>query len=288
MNSFFIRSKLLPVAGLVTAFALSGLIAVSSTASSEVNTSQETQRQETQITVPQVDVPAIAQEFGKKRKLRVKSFGKKKAPVIITKVKNLDAEEDDWVGGLEIEVKNVSKRPIYFIMLGIQFPDSQTDKPNVKVGFPVKFGSPRLINLKQTATSSDSSLQPGQSYTFKIPKAQVLGIQTMKNYKKLTAETTKNISATFRIINFGDGTGFMGTKYVNTRKKAFAEKARFKKTSFSPPIGGLSFQKVGCSKTPQFASTLSAIAVTLTPPCGSGNCSPYEYERYNCHLRWWK
>ncbi len=286
MNSFFTGRKLLPVAGLVTAFALSGLVAVSSTASSEVNTFQETQRQETQVTVPQVAVPDIAQEFGKKRKLRVKSFGKKKAPVIITSVRNLDADEETWMRDLEIEVKNVSRKPIYMLTLRLQFPDVVLEgKPDVKTGFGIRFNrSSHLRSIKDIASPSDNSIKPGETYTLKVPEGYVLGYKNAKKRDALRAKRSKNIIARLYLISFGDGTGFQGKQYWDSRKKTSAKKVSFKKAILSLPKGGLLFQKAGCTKAPQFSFTSLPLSQTESP-CGGGICSPLviqEDPSYQC------
>lgn len=295
MISFFTKRRVLPVTGLVATVALCGLVAVSSTASSDLNAIQELPKQETQITapqvaVPQVDAPAIAQEFGTKRKLRLKSFGKK-MPVIITSVKNLDADEETWMRDLEIEVKNVSRKPIYILSLRVEFPDVKvSDDPRIKTGFGIFYDnrSPHLRTIKDIASPSDDSIKPGETYTFKIPEGRVLGYRNAKRRDASRAEKSKNIHVRLYHISFGDGTGFIGKQYWDSRRgtpnrKAAVKKAAFKKLALSPSFEGLSFQKTRCTKTPQFA--FISLSSLLDDSCGSGNCSPLivlEDNSYQC------
>ncbi|MCP9493100.1 MAG: hypothetical protein MSG64_01460 [Pyrinomonadaceae bacterium MAG19_C2-C3] len=240
MISFFTKRRLLPVTGLVTTVALCSLAAVSSIASGNLNAIQETAKQETQVTasqvaVPQVDAPAIAQEFGTKRKLRLKSFGKKKMPVIITTVKNLDADEETWMRDLEIEVKNVSRKPIYILSVRVEFPDIKvSDDPRTKTGFGIYYDnrSPHLRTIKDIASPSDNSIKPGETYTFKIPEGRVLGYRNEKKRDASRAEKSKNIHVRLYHISFGDGTGFIGKQYWDSRRAAPNRKAAFKKAAF--------------------------------------------------------
>src|SRR5437764_10501428 len=64
--------------------------------------------------------PGLTQSPKEERKLNVHTFNR--MPLKVKEVRNLQKEED-WFRDLEIEVKNISDKPIYFIYLIIKFPD---------------------------------------------------------------------------------------------------------------------------------------------------------------------
>ena len=80
-----------------------------------------------------------------------RSFGVAKTPtsaaaVDITAVRNLN--DEDWMEHLEIEVKNLSNKPIYFLEIHIYFPraigtaDDGTDRP-MAISLDAAMGDPR-------------------------------------------------------------------------------------------------------------------------------------------------
>src|SRR5205085_10817260 len=79
-------------------------------------------------------------------------------PVAIKEVRNLN-KGDDWTRDLEIEVKNVSDKPIYFVLIYMEFPDIPAPPPPPRTdgteygappvtGFPLSFGSRELIDIQ--------------------------------------------------------------------------------------------------------------------------------------------
>ncbi len=153
-------------------------------------------------------------EFGVKRKLKQKVF--KDMPVAIQRIKSLDEDGDKWFRNLQIEVKNGSDKPIYFISMTLEFPDITPDNDGttgdipVVTGFILRYGNHRLMDVSKLATPEDVPLKPGETYTFEIPEGRWKGLESMKARKNLTSQSTKNIIATFSRISFGDGTGFIG------------------------------------------------------------------------------
>jgi hypothetical protein len=53
----------------------------------------------------------------------------KDAPVVVTDVRNLQRNDENWFRDLEIEVKNVSQKPVYYILLVVGFPDAPLGTP---------------------------------------------------------------------------------------------------------------------------------------------------------------
>ena len=153
------------------------------------------------------------------RKIATKTF--KDMPIVVSQVRNLE-KEPHWFRDLQIEVKNISDKPIYFVAIGLEFPDieapSSTSRPDgltparTVIGFPLKFGRSELGDLSKRATPDDVALKPGESYVFTIPESRATGFERMKKRMNISVEATKNITIRIDAISFGDGTGFVAGK----------------------------------------------------------------------------
>lgn len=143
------------------------------------------------------------------RKAEIRKF--EGTPVVIMEVRNL--RNENWLRDLEIEVKNVSDSPVYFISVSIHFPDISSDPPKpwrAVAGFSINYGDWRLINLKERASPQDVSLMPGGTYVFRVPDAHVKGLEHVKRRKGVGDEATKRIELGVNTVSFGDGTGYVG------------------------------------------------------------------------------
>ena len=151
------------------------------------------------------------------RKYHVKTF--KDMPVEVREVRNLQKGEE-WFRDLEIEIKNISDKPIYFITLTIEFPDipAPADAPEgSKIGYPLHFGNRKLGDLRQLAGPEDVSIKPGETYVFTITQGFSIGLENMKQKLNLPSEAVQNIVIEFNTISFGDGTGFEGSGFGGKR-----------------------------------------------------------------------
>ena len=171
-------------------------------------------------------------------------------PVAIKEVRNLNKEGDEWFRDLEIEVKNVSDKPIYFISIIIEFPDISAPSPQPRAdgivplrsvtGFVLTYGNSKLIDLSQRASADDPALQPGDTYVFRIPEARSLGFANMKKRGIITDEATKNIELHLERVSFGDGTG-----YSYGRKRVYPQPSEKKLLRFFRPKNRYSKRCVG-------------------------------------------
>ena len=167
------------------------------------------------------------------RKVNVHAYNR--MPVLVKEIRNLN-KGDDWYRELEIEVKNISRRPIYYISLGLEFPNIPPDTPPFTApppradgsmpargttGFSVDYGASRLSDLRVLAGPDDVPIKPGESYVFKIPEARVRGIEWMNQNMNLPPDAWKQIELSLDLISFGDGTGYMGS-----RRELFLKKKR--------------------------------------------------------------
>jgi hypothetical protein len=207
----------------------------------------------------------------------------KDLPVEIKEVRNLQKEED-WLRALEVEVQNVSDKPIYFMEVSIDFPNVPAPTPTphpdngftpkAVTGFGIMYGAERLIDVRELAGPDDVPLKPGETYVFKAPESRVMGFEYLKKEKKnLSSKVWNKIVIGFGNISFGDGTGFIGGQRVSYPKKAGAKPAR-RKTA--PPFVSKVDWVVPARASP-LPALASAAAIPQTSGCTSG-CDRYYIE----------
>lgn len=165
-------------------------------------------------------LPAGSAQAPEERKVNVRTYNR--MPVTVKEIRNLN-KKDDWFRDLEIEVKNISRQPIYFISLGLEFPNIPAFTPpqpkedgsmptKVTTGFGISYGHSRLSDVRVLAGPDDIPIKPGESHVFRIPEGWVQGFEWMNKNWYLSPEAWKQIELSFDIISFGDGTGFLGSR----------------------------------------------------------------------------
>ncbi|HLL75796.1 MAG TPA: hypothetical protein VK421_11095 [Pyrinomonadaceae bacterium] len=159
--------------------------------------------------------PGAAQSEQAERQLENKI--PKHLPIKI-EVKNLSSER--WERDLEVEVKNVSEKPIYYMRFGIAMPDVISSGGN-PMGFSLQYGRTRLIFFTEPLRPDDTPIPPGETYTFKLREQEVQGWEAFVRRNNLPKGEPKKIRLILGEINFGDGTGFRttGGLPVNIHKK---------------------------------------------------------------------
>lgn len=167
------------------------------------------------------------------RKIKVHTFTR--MPLEVKEIRNLQGE--NWIRELEIEVKNISRHPIYFISLGLEFPDVPAAPPQPRpdgsiasrsvTGFSAYYGALRLMNVDRLAGPDDVPLKPGETYIFKVPEAYVLGYETMNRTMNLPPAAWNRIELSFGAISLGDGTGYLGgRRELGSKKKKSSDRAQ--------------------------------------------------------------
>ena len=173
---------------------------------------------------------SVLKPVKQERKLKLKDF--KDAPVVIHKVRNL--QSDEWHKDLELEVKNISGKPIYFMLAYLIFPD-QPAPPSGKAGIRLMYGDPkRNGHIDRYSDPEDEHIAPGETYVFTIPEIDRKGLAA--RHKKFP-EGNNNFVLEFAIINFGDRTGFIAGQSRDYRGKGYTpsppEEQHFKKISLN-------------------------------------------------------
>ena len=144
------------------------------------------------------------------RKLNVKEF--KNMPLEVREVRNLQSKT--WNKDLEIKVKNISGKPIYFILAYLVFPDVPV--PNGEAGVSLTFGKRENILIKNVAEPDDPHLDPDETFVFTIDESYRPGLEGQNSafYKKFRLD--------IMLVSFGDGTGWEIGEPRDKRKKQSA------------------------------------------------------------------
>ena len=218
----------------------------------------------------------------KERELVTHTF--KDMPVEFKEVRNLQSRNEGWFRDLEIEVRNVSDKPIYFMEVSIDFPNviAPTPTPHPEtmyiprgvIRFGITYGAERLINVHELAGPDDVPIKPGETYVLKVPESMVMGFDYIKKEKKnLPPKAWNKVELWLHIVNFGDGTGFAGGQKVSYSEKVGAKPAG-RKTA--PPFVS-KVNWVGSSRASPLTAFTSAAAIPQTSGCPSG-CDRYFIE----------
>jgi hypothetical protein len=136
-----------------------------------------------------------------------------------------DLKNEKWFRDLEVEVTNTGSKPIYFLSLLLEMPE-MTSEGGRMLGYPLIYGRKELVDFTTNILSEDVPLRPGEIYTFKILDKWAKGFERMK--ARINKPDPKKIQIRFQLINFGDGTGFMGADGLSVpqpeRKSCLEEK----------------------------------------------------------------
>jgi ABC-type multidrug transport system fused ATPase/permease subunit len=145
------------------------------------------------------------------RVFQVREF--KDMPVIVREARNYKSET--WHKDLEIEVKNVSTKPIYYMLVHLMFPDDSA-RSGVKVGIRLVFGKEENSDFDRDPGPDDPHLSPGEVFIFTIPSDESKWLEARQ---RKYPEVHNHIVFRFDVISFGDGTGFIGESGRNYRTK---------------------------------------------------------------------
>ena len=139
--------------------------------------------------------------------------------VAVVDVRNLD--DQNWLEHLELEVKNISRKPIYYLEVLLIFPDAQLTEidgvPRTLV-MPLMYGRYDLTKEGNFATSDDRPIKPGESHIFTIPELYRSGLETRLAAGIVPESAVKRLGIRIDSVSFGDGTGFTSTVPFSFRK----------------------------------------------------------------------
>ncbi len=139
------------------------------------------------------------------RTYKIKENDFPKGVIEIVQVKNLHSElfPEDF----GIEVKNIGVKPIYGISISLRFPDT---KFKHVLGYYMSYGALRLSGINELANTDDIPIKIGKTGVVKLPLVLVESFKQSMASGSITASGTRNMLIHVQVVNFGDGTGFMG------------------------------------------------------------------------------
>ncbi|HEX8999379.1 MAG TPA: hypothetical protein VGB07_05735 [Blastocatellia bacterium] len=142
----------------------------------------------------------------------------------IKKVNNLQSAS--FPEDLEVEVKNISNKPIYFIYIAVTLPE--TGAP--PLGFHLEYGRREISNSELAQQRGDSSLTvlpeekdvpilPGESAFLRVkPPFRQDMVPRFKDNDAEYAWATRRAIMAFQRLSFGDGTGYVTSHPYPVRK----------------------------------------------------------------------
>ena len=148
---------------------------------------------------------------GEERKFKSKDF--RDMPLRVRKVKGLQSET--WPNDLEIEIENISSKPIYFINAVLEFPDDPA--PNGVSGIMFKFGKLENMDIARLAQPEDEHVDPAKTVVLKVSQVYRKGLMVRQ---QKTPHNFKELDFWFEIISFGDGTGYEGSQFLDLKKQS--------------------------------------------------------------------
>ncbi|HKR21952.1 MAG TPA: hypothetical protein VJS17_05115 [Pyrinomonadaceae bacterium] len=126
-----------------------------------------------------------------------------------------DLENQNWVRDLELEVKNVGEKPIYFLFFYVVIPDAKIgDKPQ---GLSIVYGRAALSDLNNEPTADDVPINPGETKVLMIEDA---GLKSWDDQitRRLLPARVRGARLIIQDLIFGDGTGFKSTGGVPVKR----------------------------------------------------------------------
>jgi hypothetical protein len=118
-----------------------------------------------------------------------------------------NAENDNWMRELEVEVKNTGSKPIYYVQLSLHMPDVLIG------GHPLAasmgYGRTALFYPETPVEPGDVPIMPGESVVLKVNGQNLKGHEYSRDVLK-EVRNPKRVVCWVSVIKFGDGTGLWG------------------------------------------------------------------------------
>lgn len=151
-----------------------------------------------------------------------------------------DLENDNWARNLELEVKNVGEKPIYFLWFYLEVPEAKIADSHQ--AFTIMYGRMALADLNNRPTADDVPIEPGEAKVLTIEDTGIRGWEAAKSHKLLPLRI-HGVRLNIQYLSFGDGTGFFG-KTGAPRPKPDTQPNDTARLSPTDRYGGLSITRV--------------------------------------------
>src|SRR5205807_979446 len=126
----------------------------------------------------------------------------------------------NWVREFELEVTNSSDKPIYFLELWLELPETMSENNN-PLAFSVRYGRGAFLHPETMAIPTDVPIQSGETHNFTIDEKWMRGWEQSKARRHLPDPGKVRIVLVH--LSFGDGTGFDGGGEAYPYKRSNAQ-----------------------------------------------------------------
>jgi hypothetical protein len=133
-------------------------------------------------------------------------------PLTVMEVRNL--QSDNFLRDMEIIIKNTSTKPICYIHASVRLPDLITPETGRTYGFPVIFGTDRLMIAEEIARPEDPRINPGETCVMKIDEGIWKGFEVFRSNHDVPQSAIRRVQLTIQIFRFADGTGYNFSRYI--------------------------------------------------------------------------
>ena len=125
------------------------------------------------------------------------------------KVKARKVASEKWAHDLEIEITNISSKPIYYMHLYLTLPGVRNLERGHRVGFLLRYGRSGLISAAERVRSDDVPIMPKGKHVFRLSENGANGWEQLR--AREGRPQPKILELEFQLLNFGDGTGYITT-----------------------------------------------------------------------------
>ena len=135
-------------------------------------------------------------------------------PIEIVAVRHLQKRKH-WIRDLEIEIKNVSAKPIYGVWLTlVVLDDNERGAPSA---VDLKYGRSDVLHSSGPASTDDKPIGRGETTRMKVADLVWMGYKAHLRNERVPESATHRLRVLVVEIGFGDGTGFIncGVPYPN-------------------------------------------------------------------------
>jgi len=140
-----------------------------------------------------------------KRSLEVLDVGYH-LPVEIVAVRHLQSKH--WMRDLELEIRNVSDKPIYGVYVGLLLPDDKDIMRDAYRGASLFYGRTALATPDSRRMDDDKPILPGESIVLKVEEMFCRGYERHVQSSNIAEKASYRVRMIIETVNFGDGTGF--------------------------------------------------------------------------------
>jgi hypothetical protein len=157
-------------------------------------------------------------------------------PMDITAIRNVGKVQ--WVSELEVEVKNVSPKPIFGIRIVFYLPGVRSRQNGLPMSFYMVYGDRRLLSPHEVAGPADRPLEPGQTAVLKVEEKLARDSERYLSVNEVSAARTHLVRMSVLSVNLGDGTSFIngGLPFPGV-PGAFRPQSRWLQVHLNGPTG---------------------------------------------------